>query len=59
MAKLGYSDSQIQLQGRWRSESYLKYLKLGRGTRLTDQYDLATKISGVVAESVLGGGTIA
>ena len=33
MAKLGYNDSQIQIQGRWSSDCFLKYLKLG--TRYT------------------------
>ena len=37
MAKLGYSQELISLQGRWRSEAYLNYCKLGRANRLKDQ----------------------
>lgn len=58
MARLGYDNSQIMIQGRWRSDAFLRYLKLGRATRLTDQFSLASKISGVVTESMLRGGPI-
>ena len=59
MARLGYKDSDIKLQGRWSSDSFLKYLKLGRATRLADQYTLASKMSGVVTEVVHHNGQIA
>ena len=59
MAKLGYKDNDIQIQGRWRSDCFLKYLKLGRATRLADQYTLASKISGVVTGVVHSKGPIA
>ena len=32
MARAGYSDSEIQRQGRWRSSAFLVYCKLGRAS---------------------------
>lgn len=40
MGARGYSESEIQLQGRWNSNSYLSYCREGRGLRLKDQLDL-------------------
>ena len=45
MGKLGYSNEEIQRQGRWRSDSFLAYLKLGRAERVDQQHRLATSIS--------------
>ena len=33
MARAGYSDGEIQRQGRWRSSAFLAYCKLGRAAR--------------------------
>ena len=41
MARHGYSDEEIQRQGRWASAAFLSYLKLGRSTRLQQQERLA------------------
>ena len=48
MAQLGYSEQDIQRQGRWNSDSYKNYIKLGRSARVQDQWDLAAKISSLV-----------
>ena len=40
MAKLGYTEEEIQLQGRWTSQAYLRYCKLGRSQKLEDQFKL-------------------
>lgn len=45
MAKLGYSEDMIQLQGRWASQAYLRYCKLGRANKLEDQFNLFTLIA--------------
>ena len=41
MAKQGYDDEQIRRQGRWASEAFRSYIKLGRAERWTSQFDLA------------------
>ena len=48
MALLGYSEQEIQRQGRWCSDSYKDYLKLGRSARVQDQWTLATRISELI-----------
>ena len=48
MAQLGYSDEQIKLQGRWRGDAFMNYIKLGRAARLEDQWALANKIANLV-----------
>ena len=45
MARAGYSDTEIQRQGRWRSSAFLSYCKLGRASRWKDQLSLTKKIS--------------
>ena len=40
MARAGYQDNEIQRVGRWRSDAFLKYLKLGRSSRLEQQRKL-------------------
>ena len=40
MARAGYQDAEIQRVGRWRSDAFLKYLKLGRSSRLEQQRKL-------------------
>ena len=45
MARAGYSDSEIQRQGRWRSSAFLVYCKLGRASRWKDQLTLTQRIS--------------
>ena len=55
MAKLGYSQELISLQGRWRSEAYLTYCKLGRANRLKDQLNIMTHMKEVSLEWNTGG----
>ena len=55
MARLGYSADMISVQGRWASEAYLKYCKLGRANRLQDQLDLMTKMTEVSTTWISGG----
>ena len=45
MARAGYSDAEIQRQGRWRSSAFLAYCKLGRASRWKDQLALTKSIS--------------
>ena len=45
MARAGYSDAEIQRQGRWRSSAFLSYCKLGRASRWKDQLTLTKSIS--------------
>lgn len=52
MARAGYSDEEIQRQGRWRSEAFLKYIRLGRAQRLEQQQKLAEELAQIAeAES--------
>ena len=44
MARAGYSDEEIKRQGRWRSDAFMKYIKLGRATRLEQQQALASNM---------------
>ena len=48
MAQLGYNEESIQRQGRWSSASYKAYLKLGRSTRVEEQWALSRKIADLV-----------
>ena len=48
MARLGYNKEDIQRQGRWSSDSYKSYLKLGRSTRIEEQWALSNKIANLV-----------
>ena len=45
MARAGYSDEEIQRVGRWKSDSFLKYIKLGRSSRLEQQLKLMRKLA--------------
>ena len=45
MARAGYSDQEIKRQGRWRSDSFLRYCKLGRAARWHDQMELADRLA--------------
>ena len=58
MARLGYSTEEIQRQGRWESDSYKAYCKLGRASRLNEQWELASRISDIVTDAVQFGRTI-
>ena len=51
MAKLGYSEDMIQLQGRWLSQAYLRYCKKGRANRLEDQFNLFSSLATAAAEA--------
>ena len=59
MARLGCSEEEICRQGRWQSTSFKAYCKLGRATRLKEQWILASKISDIVTDAVQSGRTIA
>ena len=45
MARLGYGEEAIKLQGRWKSDAFLRYTKLGRTSRLRDQFMLFTSLA--------------
>ena len=45
MAKLGYGEEMIQLQGRWQSQAYLRYCRLGRANKLSDQFNLFNSLA--------------
>ena len=45
MALLGYKDSDIMRQGRWASNAFLQYCKLGRANRLNEQRKLASDLA--------------
>ena len=55
MARLGYTEEEIKRQGRWRSDSYLAYVKMGRAARLTEQWVMASKIAALVTDCVQSG----
>ena len=44
MARAGYPDNEIQRQGRWRSNAFVKYCHLGRHNRWKDQLELAQRV---------------
>ena len=48
MAQLGYSDSDIKLQGRWGSDAFKSYVRLGRSARLEEQWALANRITSLI-----------
>ena len=52
MARAGYSDQEIQRQGRWASDAFLRYLKLGRSTRIQQQQELATAMGRVASSEM-------
>ena len=51
MARLGYGEELIQLQGRWLSQAYLRYCKKGRTNRLEDQYRIFSSLASAAAEA--------
>ena len=54
MGRLGYSEDDIKRQGRWTSEAFRAYLKMGRAVRMEEQYGLATRIASLVnADGIL------
>ena len=55
MARLGYSKEMISLQGRWRSDAYLNYCKLGRTNRLQDQARLMDDMASTASSWISGG----
>ena len=48
MAQLGCSDSAIKLQGRWGSDAFKSYVRLGRSARLEEQWNLANRITSLI-----------
>ena len=55
MGRLGYTDEEIKRQGRWASDCFLDYVKLGRAARLQEQWKLAESISGLITQSMVTG----
>ena len=51
MARLGYGEEMIQLQGRWVSQAYLRYCKRGRVNRLEDQLNLFSTLASAASEA--------
>ena len=47
MARAGYSDQDIKRQGRWKSDAFLSYIRLGRSQRLEQQEKLARDLARV------------
>ena len=45
LAKAGVSDEVLQSLGRWHSQAYQSYIKMGRNLRLSTQQELVSKIS--------------
>ena len=45
MARAGYPDHEIKRQGRWRSDAFLRYCKLGRASRWQDQMELSDRLA--------------
>ena len=52
MARQGYSDEEIKRQGRWASDAFLRYLKLGRSSRITQQMQLAEAVARVAEKEI-------
>ena len=52
MARQGYSDEEIKRQGRWASDAFLRYLKLGRSSRITQQMRLAEAVAEVAEREI-------
>ena len=46
LAKLGYSDQEIMMLGRWRSDAYLHYVKTARTKRMKVVQEVAKKVLG-------------
>ena len=51
MARLGYGEEMIQLQGCWVSQAYLRYCKRGRVNRLEDQLNLFSTLASAASEA--------
>ena len=51
MARLGYGEEMIQLQGCWVSQAYLRYCKRGRVNRLEDQLNLFSTLASTASEA--------
>ena len=47
MAKAGYSDDQIQMTGRWKSEAFKRYIKTARVARAAQAADLVLRLARV------------
>ena len=52
MARQGYSDEEIKHQGRWASDAFLRYLKLGRSTHIVQQMRLAEAVAEVAEKEI-------
>ena len=44
MGRMGYGDEEIRRQGRWKSDAYCNYIKMGRAERWSKQYDLSQRM---------------
>lgn len=58
MAKAGYSDAEIQRQGRWKSQSWELYTVAGRAGRLEQQHALHTRLAQLAEEEVQDSGNL-
>ena len=47
MARAGYSDEEIERVGCWKSDSFLRNIKLGRSSRLEQQLKLMRKVADI------------
>lgn len=54
LARLGATDDEIKLQGRWSSSSFEKYIKYGRAQRLAVQKRLHKSLAEAVTEDTVG-----
>lgn len=50
MARAGYGDEEIKRQGRWRSDAFLQYIRLGRSQRLEQQQKLAEELAQIAED---------
>ena len=50
MARAGFSDEEIMLTGRWKSQAFLRYIKTARTTRAIQAADLVARLARVVVE---------
>ena len=58
MARAGFSDEDIQRQGRWRSASWELYTITGRAGRLEQQHAIHSKLAQLAEEEVRGADSI-
>lgn len=50
MARCGFGEAEIMLQGRWKSQAWRSYALEGRRVRLSEQIDIFKRIGRAAAE---------